>query len=258
MDYIQAISGFVVGIIVGITGVGGGSLMTPILLMLGVPTAKAVGTDLLYAAITKAAGVAVHQKQKNIHWAMTGWLALGSIPATLLTLYALHSWQLPAKTIDSVIKHALGFALVLTSVAILAKPWILKKLRHNTAVHYEVMTSRQKGATVLTGLLLGVLVTLSSVGAGAVGTVLLFILFPALPTVKLVGTEIAHAVPLTLIAGLGHAGLGNLNWPLLFTLLSGSIPGILIGSRLSGKMPDHIIRPFLAVILGIVGYRFIM
>ncbi|MCB6185310.1 sulfite exporter TauE/SafE family protein [Leeia sp. TBRC 13508] len=258
MDFIHIASGFIVGLIVGVTGVGGGSLMTPILLALGVPTVKAVGTDLLYAAITKAAGVFVHQKQRNINWKMTFWLSVGSIPASLLTLYALKSWDLPEKTIDSIIKQALGIALFLTAVSILSKSWILKKLKKDKADLYEVLTTQQKFFTVCSGLLLGVLVTLSSVGAGAVGTILLFVLFPSLPTVKLVGTEIAHAVPLTLIAGLGHAGLGNLNWELLFTLLTGSIPGILIGSRLSGTMPDHIIRPILAVILGIVGFRFII
>lgn len=257
MEFVYILSGLVVGFIVGMTGVGGGSLMTPILLAFGIPPAKAVGTDLLYAAITKMGGIYVHQKQKNIDWRITGWLSAGSLPAALLTVLALYIWHPDVKLLDSIIKHALGFALMLTASAILFKKPIMDWVQANRS-HWVLQPGPTLNlSTVITGVFLGVLVTLSSIGAGAVGTVALFLLYPLLPTSRLVGTEIAHAVPLTLIAGMGHAGLGNLNWELLLLLLAGSLPGIYIGSHLTGRIPDHILRPALALMLIVVGVKLV-
>lgn len=249
------VAGLVVGFIVGMTGVGGGSLMTPILLYFGVSPANAVGTDLLYAAITKAGGIHVHHKKKNIDWKITGELALGSLPAAAITLWVLHSIKLDTDTLNSIIKTTLGYALVLTAIAILFKRKIFDYSQKNNSWITRMSRQQQFVATVLTGILLGAVVTLTSIGAGALGTVALFMLYPLLPTVRLVGTEIAHAVPLTLVAGMGHAGLGNVDWHLLANLLIGSLPGIYLGSHLANRVADHYLRPALAIMLMFVGIK---
>jgi len=251
------VAGLVVGLIVGLTGVGGGSLMTPILLWFGISPTTAVGTDLLYAAITKAGGVYVHNKKKNINWSITGWLSLGSIPAALLTLYVLHVLDADTTALNSVIKYSLGWALVFTSVAILFKKKIMVYSQRHAGDKFHKESKTQNFLTIAIGVLLGVTVTLTSIGAGALGTVTLFFLYPLLPTNRLVGTEIAHAVPLTLVAGLGHASMGNLDMALLGQLLMGSLPGIYIGSMLSGKVPDLFLRNALAIMLFFVGFKLI-
>ncbi|XZG71324.1 sulfite exporter TauE/SafE family protein [Chitinibacteraceae bacterium HSL-7] len=258
MEIVYVLSGLAVGFVVGMTGVGGGSLMTPILLFFGINPATAVGTDLLYAAITKAGGVVVHQRQRNIDWKICGWLAAGSVPAAMATVAALHALRADTEVINAIIKHSLGVALMFTAVAIVFKKQLLGLAQRGGGAERTLHGGRRRfWATVLTGVLLGVIVTLSSIGAGAIGTIALFILFPLLPTARLVGTEIAHAVPLTLVAGLGHAGLGNIDWSLLGTLLVGSLPGIYLGSKLSGRMPDHVLRPILAAMLALVGAKLI-
>lgn len=251
------VAGLVVGFIVGLTGVGGGSLMTPILLHFGISPANAVGTDLLYAAITKAGGIHVHHKKKNIDWKITGWLALGSLPAAALTLVWLHHMKSNIDTLNAIIKVSLGYALVFTAIAILFKRKIFDYSKKND-LWVTRMTDRQQFiATVVTGVILGAVVTVTSIGAGALGTVALFMLYPLLPTVRLVGTEIAHAVPLTLIAGMGHAGLGNVDWGLLGNLLIGSLPGIYVGSHMANRVADHWLRPALAIMLMFVGGKLI-
>ncbi|GGP27005.1 sulfite exporter TauE/SafE family protein [Silvimonas amylolytica] len=250
------VSGLLVGFIVGMTGVGGGSLMTPILLFFGINPATAVGTDLLYAAITKSGGVWVHHRNRNIDWKITGWLALGSVPAAMVTVFFLHRLQTDQAVINGLIKHMLGVALLLTAAAILAKPLIQKATLSGDLTLKADSTSRRI-ITVIVGLVLGVIVTLSSIGAGALGTIALFLLYPLIPTSRLVGTEIAHAVPLTLVAGLGHAGLGNLDWGILGFLLVGSLPGIYFGSQLSGRLPDRLLRPLLALMLALVGSKLV-
>ncbi|MGE7955413.1 sulfite exporter TauE/SafE family protein [Pseudomonas sp. NPDC089530] len=249
------IAGLVVGFIVGMTGVGGGSLMTPILLWFGINPATAVGTDLLYAAITKSGGVLVHQKNRNIDWRITGWLTLGSVPAVLLTLWFLKSLDTDPQALNSVIKQALGFVLLLTALAILFKKKLLAFAQKHAGDHYHLKDSNLNALTVVTGLILGTMVALTSIGAGALGTVALFILYPFLATKRLVGTEIAHAVPLTLVAGLGHASMGNMDWQLLGFLLMGSLPGIWLGSHMTGRVSDELLRPFLAVMLFSIGYK---
>lgn len=251
-----AVAGWVVGFIVGLTGVGGGSLMTPVLLWFGISPSTAVGTDLLYAAITKAGGVWVHHRQKHVDWAITGWLAVGSVPASLLTLWGLSLLHLPAATLNGIFKTVLGVALLLTAVAILSKPFIGKWLSRGQVVSTDVIQPKVV-PTILIGVMLGVLVTMSSIGAGALGTLALFALYPALKTTRLVGTEIAHAVPLTLVAGLGHAGMGNLDYGLLANLLMGSLPGIWMGSKLTRKLADNWLRPALAIMLAIIGSKLV-
>lgn len=257
MDFPFVIAGLVVGFIVGLTGVGGGSLMTPILLWFGITPATAVGTDLLYAAVTKGGGVWVHQRAGNIDWRLTGWLSFGSVPATLATLAVLHAWHPDISVLNGLIKHALGVALLLTATAILLKRRLLALTRHDPHAPAAPAGPARLAATVATGLALGVLVTLSSIGAGAIGTIALFLLYPRIVTARLVGTEIAHAVPLTLIAGLGHAGIGHIDWLLLGKLLCGSLPGIWLGSHLTGRVPEGALRPALAGMLALVGAKLV-
>lgn len=220
------IAGLVVGFIVGMTGVGGGSLMTPILLWFGISPATAVGTDLLYAAITKASGVWVHARNKNVDWKITGLLSLGSVPAAALTLWFLHTLHADTSALNAVIKQGLAVVLILTALAILFKSRLQAFASRHAGDHYHLSDRSLNTLTVLTGVVLGVMVTLTSIGAGALGTVALFLLYPSRSLAAWVGTEIAHAVPLTLVAGLGHAGMGNMDWSLLGYLLLGSLPGI--------------------------------
>jgi uncharacterized membrane protein YfcA len=251
------IAGLFVGFVVGMTGVGGGSLMTPILLYFGIPPTTAVGTDLLYAAFTKMGGVFVHHKKSNINWKITGWLSLGSVPAAFLTLWILDSIKTDTTTINTVIKHSLGWALLFTSIAIVFKKKLLQFSEKHAGDKFHRESKTQNALTIAIGVLLGATVTLTSIGAGALGTVTLFFLYPILPTPKLVGTEIAHAVPLTLVAGIGHASMGNLDLALLGQLLMGSLPGIYVGSMLSGKVPDLFLRNAIAVMLFMVGYKLV-
>jgi len=231
--------------------------MTPILLHFGISPASAVGTDLLYAAITKSGGVHVHHKKKNIDWRITLILALGSVPAALFTLWLLHSSGLDTATVNKMIKKSLGWAMLFTALAILFKQKIMD-YSHRNDVWITRMSRRQQDlATFATGLVLGGIVTLTSIGAGALGTVVLFLLYPLLPTVRLVGTEIAHAVPLTLVAGAGHASFGNVDWALLLNLLVGSLPGIYIGSHLANRAADKYLRPALAMMMLYAGSKLV-
>lgn len=258
LELVYVLAGLAVGFIVGMTGVGGGSLMTPILLYFGIQPSTAVGTDLLYAAITKCSGVYVHQKKRNIDWRITGFLSAGSLPAALLTLLIIHHIGFDSKNVNSAIKTGLGITMILTALAIVSKQALLDWSHRRDAIFTRMTQHQRDVATVLVGIVLGAVVTVTSIGAGALGTVALFLIYPILPTARLVGTEIAHAVPLTLIAGLGHAGVGNVNWDLLVNLLIGSLPGIYIGSHLPTAVPEKVMRPALAAMLLIVGSKLVM
>ena len=258
MDWIYPVSGFAVGLIVGLTGVGGGSLMTPLLVLaFGISPATAVGTDLLYAALTKAGGTVAHHNRANINWRIVGLLAAGSIPASLLTVWGLHAIGTESKAFNSVVTTSLGIALILTAIAIVFRSQFSKKQAYRDPFAPLVISQRTAITTVVTGLVLGVLVTISSVGAGALGTLALFLLYPQLPTRQIVGTDIAHAVPLTLVAGLGHAALGTVDYFLLGSLLIGSLPGIWLGSHLSTHVPERVLRSALAAMLFIIGGKFV-
>ncbi len=256
MDWMYTLSGFVVGAIVGLTGVGGGSLMTPLLVLLfGVHPATAVGTDLLYAAITKAGGTVVHARKGHVDWQIIRLLGAGSIPAAGLTIWALSFLPKQSPAVSHIISVSLGFALLLTAAAIVFRQKLLKRaLTHaDDAAH----TRLRSPITVAFGALLGVLVSISSVGAGALGVAALFYLYPRLPAIRIVGSDVAHAVPLTLVAGLGHWLLGSVDWSLLGSLLLGSLPGIWLGSHASAKVPDRVLRPVLAGMLVLIGGKLI-
>ncbi len=256
MDWLYTLSGFVVGAIVGLTGVGGGSLMTPLLVLIfGIHPATAVGTDLLYAAITKAGGTSVHARKGHVDWRITGLLAAGSIPASLLTIWALSLLPKQSAAVTHIISLSLGVALVLTACAIVLR----QKIQRYALAHADdsAHTRLQAPITVATGVLLGILVTVSSVGAGALGVAVLFFLYPKLPAIRIVGSDLAHAVPLTLIAGLGHWAIGSVDWSLLVSLLLGSLPGIWLGSHASARVPERFLRPLLASMLVLIGGKLI-
>jgi uncharacterized membrane protein YfcA len=232
------------------TGVGGGSLMTPLLILLfGVHPSTAVGTDLLYAAATKTGGSLVHGWSRSIHWPAVLRLACGSVPASVLTLIVL--WQLDLKGTSerSLVNSVLCFALLLTAISLIFRKSILERYRGRLP---QVEAGTNGVATVLTGAVLGVLVSISSVGAGAVGVTALLLLYPRLPMASIVGTDIAHAVPLTLVAGIGHWALGEIDWHLMGVLLIGSLPGIMVGSYSAVRVPEKVLRLALAVILMVV------
>lgn len=249
--YIAA--GASVGFIVGITGIGGGALMTPLLLLFGFPPQVAVGTDLMYAGITKAGGAWSHHRQSHVRWSVVKLLAAGSIPAALLTGFTLkYVFQHP-EHYAALLRSALGVMLLLTALSILFRSRIQNLtagLGRSRLAHYRPQ------ATFLMGVFLGVFVTLSSVGAGAIGTAILMLLYPALRSVHVVGTDIAHAVPLTLCAGFIHMSLGNVDFYLLGSLLIGSLPAIHLGTLCSRKMPDTVLKPVLASLLMALGAKY--
>jgi hypothetical protein len=247
IDPLYVISGFGVGLLVGMTGVGGGSLMTPLLILIfGIHPSTAVGTDLLYAAATKAGGSVVHGWARSIHWPAVTRLASGSIPASLLTLFVLWQLDLNSAAARSLVNVVLSFALILTAASLIFRKTVVNSL----GSRIERLDPRSIArATVLVGALLGVLVSISSVGAGAVGVTALLLLYPQLPMARIVGSDIAHAVPLTLIAGMGHWAMGATDWHLMCVLLAGSLPGIVIGSYLANRVPEVALRLLLAVTL---------
>jgi uncharacterized protein len=247
------LSGFAVGMLVGMTGVGGGSLMTPLLILLfGVNPATAVGTDLLYAAATKSAGTLVHGLGRTIDWRIVARLAAGSMPATALTLFVLSRVAPSGSGAGHVISAVLSAALFATAAALIFRRALLALYVRRIGALDE---RRVRAITIAMGGVLGILVSISSVGAGALGATALILLYPELPVARIVGSDIAHAVPLTLAAGLGHWMMGSINWPLLGTLLLGSLPGIVLGSRLASRVPETALRLMLAATLVFVGGR---
>jgi uncharacterized membrane protein YfcA len=253
INLLYSLSGLAVGTLVGFTGVGGGSLMTPLLVLLfGIHPSTAVGTDLLYAGLTKITGSAVHNRNGAVDWRVVRLLASGSAPAAVLTLLALSFFGQGSKTMGHVITTTLGFALMLTAVTLVFRKWIIARYGKTL----DGASERQIAVlTIILGALLGFLVSISSVGAGAIGVTALLVLYPKMPTVRIVGSDIAHAVPLTLIAGAGHWWIGSVDFNLLFSLLIGSIPGIMIGSHFASRVPDGVLRPLIAGTLAVVGGR---
>ncbi|WP_294266229.1 sulfite exporter TauE/SafE family protein [uncultured Sphingomonas sp.] len=255
-DLLYSVAGLMVGILVGLTGVGGGSLMTPLLVLaFGFHPATAVGTDLLYASVTKSVGTVVHGAGGTIDWRVVRRMAAGSVPATILTLLVLSRLDVSVGATAHVITVTLGLALIATAVAIFFRAQIVAAFVRSRPPR----PARQVAiATVVLGALLGVLVALSSVGAGALGMTVLLILYPELPTNRLVGSDIAHAVPLTLIAGTGHWLMGSVDLGLLGSLLLGSVPGIVLGSLAAHRVPDRVLRTVLAGTLAIVGAKLLV
>ena len=254
MDPIAILSGFAVGAIVGMTGVGGGSLMTPLLIgVFKLHPAVAIGTDLWFAALTKTGGAVAHARHGHVDWRITRLLLAGSLPAALATIALMHATGI-TKGWASALTFSLGIALLLTAVVVaFKKTWQAVGLR----LERWLPESRKAPLTIACGAVLGVLVTLSSIGAGALGATLILLLYPRLPAHRLVGTDIAHAVPLTLVAGIGHATLGHVDWALLAALLIGSLPGIWLGAQLTRSMPERVVRGLLCISLVTAGVKVI-
>ena len=254
LDLPHAMAGLLVGLLVGLTGVGGGSLMTPLLvLMFGVAPQTAVGTDLLFAAVTKSVGVGVHHRRDTIDWKIFRRLATGSVPAAILTLIALATFVHIGDKTSGVIITVLGAVLLVTAVGLVFQ----RKLLAYGATH-PAPIDRALVPTIVLGVVLGVLVTITSVGAGAIGATVLVMLYRRMPISRIVGTDIAHAVPLAFIAGMGHWFIGSVDLKLLVALLVGSIPGVVAGSLLSSRAPDKLLRWALAAVLTVSGIRLLM
>ncbi|MFP8834059.1 sulfite exporter TauE/SafE family protein [Hydrogenophaga sp. XSHU_21] len=259
-EFAIVFAGFAVGLIVGLTGVGGGSLMTPILIFFfGVKPYLAVGTDLLFAAFTKAGGTLSLARQRLVPWRVVGLLSAGSLPAALATLAVLHQVGPASEPVQKVMTVTLGLALLLTAAAMLYKAARGRQLPRTLADADLEKASRPRhpALPVLFGALIGTLVTLTSVGAGAIGVSVLLLLFPLLPLPRIVAADIAYAVPLTLVAGLGHASLGSVDWRLLGLLLAGSLPGIWLGTRLIRHTPERLVRSALSLLIGYAGLKLI-
>ncbi len=262
MDWIEIIIGFCVGVLVGATGVGGGSLMTPILIFgLSIEPIVAVATDLIFAVITKSGGVISYFKYRVINWRVVIFLLIGSLSSALVTLWILQSINNESAAYNDFMVLALGIALLISSIGLLIKANILyiplnKKIFPKN-VFADIFSKAQYKNTLLivVGAVIGCMVTISSVGAGVIVALVLFFIFPKMKTVEVVATDIAHAVPLTLVAGVGYIMMGLVDWLLLASLLIGSLPGIYLGSHLGVKVPDNLMKILMAIIFLIIGVK---
>ena len=259
MNSMSILAGFGVGLMVGLTGVGGASLMTPILvLFFGIAPTSAVGSDLWFAAVTKIVGGAVLQKKGSVDWEILRRLWLGSLPAAVVTLLWMNHVGI-GQIKPRLILVTLGAVLLLTALAMVFKARthaVAMTLRSRSPQKFKRV---QPGLTVFAGVILGVLVTLTSVGAGALGTAMLLYLYPLrMRPARLVGTDIVHAIPLTVVAGIGHLILGDVNFTLVGNLLLGSIPGVVLGSMFGGRIPDGALRTAIAVVLAAVSFKLLL
>ena len=257
MSITYILSGFAVGLLVGMTGVGGGSLMTPLLtLLFGVTPSVAVGTDLAFASLTKSAGTITHRSRGNVQWSIVGRLCMGALPAALLATLALQYFGPLNAAIGQLIRYSIAVSVMLTVVAILFRSKMLAWV--NRHPERQLQGRALVGATIAAGALLGTLVTVSSIGAGAIGATLLVMLYPKLSPAEVAGTDIAYAVPLTAIAAVGHWWLGSINWLLLVTLLVGSVPGITLGAWAAKAVPEGFLRGLLAMTLALVAFKLVV
>lgn len=258
MDILFIAAGALVGSIIGLTGVGGGSLMTPILVLgFGVTPSIAVGTDLLYAALTKASGVFFHQINHTIDWKVVALLGSGSIPTSMATIFFLGQIKELGVNYDGIMMKTLSIMLILTAFIIVIKNHILSFTHHKSTNNkfLLILYNYRPQITIVCGICLGFLVTISSVGAGAIGSAILFLLYPSKKPISIVGTDLAHAVPLTAIAGSGHLYFGTIDFNLLTGLLIGGIPSVYIGSLIGKKLPDNLLRPVIALLLFSMGIK---
>ncbi|MGQ0698201.1 MAG: sulfite exporter TauE/SafE family protein [Panacagrimonas sp.] len=249
-----SLAGLVVGTAVGATGVGGGSLMTPILILFyGISPAVAVGTDLLYASISKGFGVALHGRRGTVDWSIVAWMSLGSVPASVAALAFLRE-QESTHALEQVIKLTLAGAVIVTATFTLFQERLLRLLKRNEGSTTQSFIERHRRLlTVTCGVLIGALVTISSVGAGVIGMMMLLLLYPNHAPIRLVGSDLAHAVLITAIAGLGHAGLGTVNVSMLGYLLIGAIPGIWMGTRIAFRLDDKALKRVISMLLVLIG-----
>jgi uncharacterized membrane protein YfcA len=255
------LAGGSVGFVVGMTGVGGGSFMTPILLAFGFPPTTAIGTDLLYAAITKSGGIITHARQRTVDWKVVGLLVIGSIPASITITLLLRHFQKTGFDYSDILKRTLGIMLVLTALVLLFRSFLMRERHHLTDSHSAIGNFERRYAgklTLVMGIFLGAAVTLSSVGAGAFGATALMMLYPRMPVIRVIGTDLAYAVPLTAVAGFGHMQLGHIDYRLLLSLIVGSLPCIWLGTKVAGLVPEKIMQRVMAAILMLLGLRYVL
>lgn len=248
------VMGFLIGFMVGLTGVGGAALLTPILILMGISPSIAVGTDLVYNSITKLFGSFQHWRQKTINLTLVKYLAIGSIPSAICAVCILHLFDSFFHNQEVVIKHALGYVLILVALTTLFKTFMKNKLEWNPFQKKPIHEKR--GLTIVIGVILGFIVGLTSIGSGSLFALAMIYLYRLRPS-ELVGTDIAHAFLLVTAAGIMHAGIGNVDYLLMFNLIMGSIPGVLIGSTLSSKLPAKPLRTIMAVMILISGFKLI-
>jgi uncharacterized membrane protein YfcA len=249
-----ALMGLLVGFLVGMTGVGGAALLTPVLILIGVNPSIAVGTDLVYNSITKLFGVVQHWRQKTVNVQMVKYLALGSIPSAVIAIATLHFFEASYHNQEQIIRHALGYVLVFVSIAIIIKTFMEKRLRPNRWQTKPL--SEKRGLTIVIGCVFGFIVGLTSLGSGSLFAVAMIYLYK-MKTSEMVGTDITHAFLLVTVAGMLHIGYGNVNYMLVGNLLVGSIPGVLIGSTISAKVPTRPLRAVVAVLIFVSGLKLI-
>jgi uncharacterized membrane protein YfcA len=256
MTVSYVVSGFAVGLLVGLTGVGGGSLMTPLLtLLFGIHPSVAVGTDLAFASATKTAGTFAHRFKGTVRWDIVRRLCYGALPAAVVMTLLLKHFGAVSDSIGGVIRYSIAISVFLTVIALLFRGKLQTWL--NAHPERQLQGRRLANSTILAGAVLGALVTISSIGAGAVGATLLVLLYPRLSPAEIAGTDIAYAVPLTAIAAFGHWWLGSIDWNLLGALLLGSVPGITIGSLAARAVPEKFLRGLLAVTLTSVALKLV-
>ncbi|MCM3765514.1 sulfite exporter TauE/SafE family protein [Neobacillus niacini] len=248
------VMGLLIGFMVGLTGVGGAALLTPILILLGISPSIAVGTDLFYNSITKLFGSIQHWRQKTIDFRLVKYLAIGSIPSALIAVGMLHLFDSFFHNQEQIIKHALGYVLILVAIATLVKTFMKKRLEWNRLQLKPL--HEKKALTIMIGAILGFIVGLTSIGSGSLFALAMLYLYRMSPS-QLVGTDIAHAFLLVTAAGLMHAGIGNVDYLLMMNLLMGSIPGVLIGSTFSSKLPAKPLRAVMAIMILFSGLKLI-
>lgn len=257
VDPLYAAAGFGVGILVGMTGVGGGSLMTPLLILLfGIHPAAAVGTDLLFAAATKSVGTLVHARAQTVAWGVVLRMMAGSVPMAAVTLMVLHGLDVQAAGASRVITPLLAVATLVTAIMLVLQDRVTA--RAGTGRRATWVAAHLKPLTAAAGAVLGVLVPMSSVGAGALGVPALTLLYPRLPLPRIVGSDIAHAIPLTLVSGGAYWWMGAVDWALLGSLLCGSAPGIVLGSLLASRVPARLLRYVLAATLAVASVKLLV
>lgn len=253
-DFKFVLAGLLVGSLVGFSGMGGGSLMTPLLIALGLPPTKAVGSDLFYSAITKSIGSLSHAHKRNVDWRIALWLAAGSVPASVLGVATLSKLKAQLGTgMEAVVGHILGGMLILVGVSIVFRLLFASGAGERPRSPGPVeLTTRQKTCTALLGAVGGFGVGLTSVGSGTLFAVALITSYPLIAR-RVVGTDIFHATLLVWAAGLAHAVAGNVQFTTVGALLIGSIPGVLLGSQLTGRLPERPVRAALGGVLVLSG-----
>jgi len=275
VDYRISLVGLLIGFLVGLTGMGGGSLLAPIMILFfRIPPVWAVGTDIAYSTVTKALGSVIHIRQKNVNFKVALWLACGSVPATLLSVGLVQYIRKHyGAVVNGVILHALGFTLVLVAVMLVLKPFILRyfnqrrleKQKQEALTGEMSSTERSKNwekryrpiVTAMVGAVVGFLVGLTSVGSGTLIIVSIAFLFPRLTSKELVGTDIFQAFMLLASGAIAYIVAGTINWPIVGMLLIGSLPGVYLGSKSSKFIPERYMRPVLATVLAVSGLKLI-